>query len=327
MINRLTESKKGISVIVCCYNSASRLEETLEHLFAQKTAPSLLWEIIVVDNASTDDTVSFAKKTLEKFETVKIHFTITEEKKQGLSFARQHGVEMAKYEYIIFCDDDNRLNNDYLQVAYDLIDGDENRGVIGGEGIPVSDIDLPAWLENAKEEYAIGKPAKTSGIVNSRNYLCGAGMVTRKKLFQNAINNKLPSILSDRKGKSLSSGGDVEYCLRLVLQGYDLYYSADLVFKHFIPAYKLTEEYRGELFRGIDECRNIIAEYIEANSIKKLNNYNKLKLLVNASKDFLKSRFKHRKTQPFTNKLLFYFFNIGCKERSDLKIIKHFYNA
>jgi GT2 family glycosyltransferase len=51
---RRTERPAGVSVVVCCHNSASRLPTTLHHLAAQEVPRDLGWEVIVVDNASTD---------------------------------------------------------------------------------------------------------------------------------------------------------------------------------------------------------------------------------------------------------------------------------
>ena len=54
----------GVSVIVCCYNSAQRLQETIKHL-AQQQVPALInWEVIIVNNASTDATYEIALKEM-----------------------------------------------------------------------------------------------------------------------------------------------------------------------------------------------------------------------------------------------------------------------
>ena len=56
------ELMNGISVIVCCYNSAWIIERCLKSFVGStKTHSSVLWEIIVVNNASTDDTERIAK--------------------------------------------------------------------------------------------------------------------------------------------------------------------------------------------------------------------------------------------------------------------------
>ncbi len=46
----------NVSIVICCYNSAHRLPETIRHLLAQEIPEGLLWEVIVVDNACTDNT-------------------------------------------------------------------------------------------------------------------------------------------------------------------------------------------------------------------------------------------------------------------------------
>ncbi len=64
MVKKQKDNKvisKGVSVVVCCYNSAPRLPETLMHLFAQIVNPDIKWEIIIINNASTDDTLEVAQ--------------------------------------------------------------------------------------------------------------------------------------------------------------------------------------------------------------------------------------------------------------------------
>ncbi len=321
------EIQKGISVIICCYNSAERLYETLRHLALQKTDDLFPWQIIIIDNASTDSTASFARETWKNFNREEIEFKVIEEQKQGLSFARQKGVDEAAYEYIIFCDDDNWFAENYLLTAYRIINEDISIGAAGGISAAVSDTVMPGWFAKYEEAYAVGKQAPSSSYINNKGYVNGAGMITRRSIFKNTVNNKLPVILTDRKGKALSTGGDVEYCQRLLLQGYNLYYSEELIFQHFMPAFRLTEEYRNALLKGVEEVQWILKEYFEATKIKRLNTYNKVKLIVAAVKDYGKSFLRRRKPHTASVKLFYYLFNVGFKNRNDLVIIKRFYNC
>jgi glycosyltransferase involved in cell wall biosynthesis len=318
--------QKGISVIICCYNSATRLYETLQHLALQRTAALLPWEIIIVDNASTDDTAAEAQQLWKNLGRNDTGFKIVTEPRPGLSHARECGVAAATFEYIIFCDDDNRLSDNYVQQAFDLITADAAIGALGGICTAVSDIELPPWFSKYEEAYAVGKQALQQGLMNDKGYVIGAGMVTRKSVFQSTINRQLPVILTDRKGNALSTGGDVEYCQRLLLQGYDLYYSEALVFQHFIPAHRLTVSYRDAIFKGVEASQPVLKEYFEATKIKKSGARDKLKLVAAAVKDYGKSCLRRRPPNASAQKIMYYLFNLGFKNRDDLAIIKHFYD-
>ena len=122
---------KGVSVIVSCHNSSDRLPPTLKHLGSQKTNTEIAWEIIVIDNASSDNTQRCARKILSQYN---IPFKIIEEPQLGLSYARRRGIMESNYDFIIFCDDDNWLNSEYVQRVYYLLDKYSDIGVLGGNG-------------------------------------------------------------------------------------------------------------------------------------------------------------------------------------------------
>ncbi len=56
----------GVSVIICCYNSSSRIIPTLQNLVKQRVPNHIPWEVIVVNNASTDNTGEVAKETWQR---------------------------------------------------------------------------------------------------------------------------------------------------------------------------------------------------------------------------------------------------------------------
>jgi glycosyltransferase involved in cell wall biosynthesis len=59
---------QGVSIIVCCYNSAERLPETLKHLALLESNEDVNWELIIVDNNSSDTTIVVCKEECKKFE-------------------------------------------------------------------------------------------------------------------------------------------------------------------------------------------------------------------------------------------------------------------
>src|SRR5215831_16631642 len=158
-IHREQESHPGVSVIICCYNSVSRLPKTLEHLAKQVVPKDFNWEIIVVNNASTDDTAAFAQDIWDNLYTEFIRFRIVDEEQQGQFYARKRGAQEAAFDYVIFCDDDNWLDPDYVSLAFDVLNKDAKIGAAGGQNEPVTDAGIyPDWFETYKDKYAIGIP-------------------------------------------------------------------------------------------------------------------------------------------------------------------------
>ena len=228
-----------ISVIICCYNSSTRIKLTLQHLAAQNL-DGLTCEVVVVDNNSTDQTIELSRSTWEEFgEPFPLRVVI--EKEPGLSNARKAGVIAAQGEIIIFCDDDNWLDNNYLTVAYQTMSLNKRIGVLAGQSRAVSDIEIPTWFYTYYGWYACGVLAMESGDVTTRKWVWGAGMVLRRDIML-----KMYSIFShlttDRKGTDLSSGGDVEICLWHIISDYKLWYSAELLLCHYMQNSRLNPE-------------------------------------------------------------------------------------
>ena len=95
---------KGISVIVCCYNSALRLPETIRHISLQIVESDIDWEVIIVNNTSADETTRVANEEFTKYNS--ITYKIVDQPIAGLSAARALGIEVSEFEYLIFCDDE-----------------------------------------------------------------------------------------------------------------------------------------------------------------------------------------------------------------------------
>lgn len=239
----------GISVIVCCYNSAERLPATLDHLAKQQMDDLLEWEIIVVDNASSDNTSTVAQSIWTAYTGVATLSIITEPI-PGLANARRAGIAAARFEYIVLCDDDNWLGAGYVQTIANILSNNKNIGVVGGWSDPVSDVPIPFWFNEYRPFYAVGTQALYSGDVKERNFVYGAGMGLRKSVYKKLLNAGFPSLLSDRTGDSLVSGGDVEICYMHRLAGLLIWYDERLYFRHYMPGKRLEKTYLEKLEAG-----------------------------------------------------------------------------
>lgn len=287
-----------VSIIICCYNSTQKLPRTLEHLAKQKLSADLSYEVIVVDNASTDNTAEFAMSYWGTLNT-DVPLRVVREDTPGLVYARICGVHAAQYELLIFCDDDNWLREDYVQNAYDLMNQMPDVGVLGGQSVLAPHIDAPDWWEEHQGNYAVGKQLLLSGYANERGFLYGAGMVTRKSLAKKIFDSQYPLLLIGRKGNQCFSGEDWEYCQRMLLLGYNLYYSEDLYYIHEVSPDRLTINNLQQLLKSFEITKSIGERYRYI--IKYYNQPYICKLLLWLKRViiyiFVKSKYKARKLE------------------------------
>jgi len=254
---------KGITIIVCTYNGEERLRPTLQSISKQQLPQEIKWEVIIADNASSDHSSEVALAEWNNY-NLHIPFNIISESKPGKLYALQHAINKARYEYLIICDDDNWLALDYAAKAYHILDSMPEVGAAGGLGIPVTDgTPLPEWFKDYNFAYAVGPQAKKTGLINPRAILWGAGMVTRKSLYL-SMYKTYQSFLPEHNTNILSAE-DSEYCMRLILKGYRLYYDESLIYHHFIPNFRLTTTFRdNKLLKGFKDSNIILRKYYAA---------------------------------------------------------------
>ncbi|MFA6922786.1 MAG: glycosyltransferase [Bacteroidales bacterium] len=241
---------EGISVAVCCYNSEKRLPHTLKHLFNQKVDLNFKWEIIIINNNSSDNTKEAALKSY-KDSGGNIPFSVVYEFRQGLIFAREKAFEAAKYNFVCFVDDDNYLDENYIKTAFDIMSKNSEIAVLGGYSEPIAEIDFPEWFSKFKNAYAIGKQNTFSGdITKIKGYVYGAGFIVNKKCWNYIKAKGFRCFTTGRKGKSFSSGEDVEICIAMQIAGYKIWYDENLKLKHFTPNERLTATYLKKFYKG-----------------------------------------------------------------------------
>jgi glycosyltransferase involved in cell wall biosynthesis len=237
----------SLSVIICTYNGASRIQPTLQALANCEAVFPV--EIIVVDNNCTDGTADVAAKVWAENGNSAYVFRIVCEPQPGLGFARRAGVLAAHGDIIVFCDDDNWLASDYLTIAFDIM-RDERVGAAGGQSDPVTEGRAPAFLYSHGAAYALGVQALESGDVTARGYLWGAGLIVRRSDMSALYGCPNFPALSGRAGVQLTSGEDVEICAALILLGKRLWYDSQLRLEHWIAPDRLTLEYVAQLHSG-----------------------------------------------------------------------------
>src|SRR5579859_1003447 len=133
-----------VTVAIITHNRARLLRQALAGIVRQDY-PSDRWELLVIDNNSTDET----RDVIGSFATALPTPRRIAEMRQGLDFGRNRAIEEAKGDLIVLVDDDIIVEADWLsQLVAPLSSESAHKiGVVGGEVVPVFPDGLPAWLE------------------------------------------------------------------------------------------------------------------------------------------------------------------------------------
>src|SRR2546422_2166535 len=238
----------GVSVIVCCYNSASRLPATLAHLASQRCEGRFPWEVILVDNASTDGTGRIAQELWPQ--DAPVHLRVVDEARLGLAYARQRGISAARYELLSFVDDDNWVCPNWVQLVWELMSQHPEVGACGGFCVAECELPPPEWFQSFSEMYAVWPREAEPGDVTHTRFLWGAGLTVKKSALMELEKNGFRTWCVDRQGTALTAAQDTELCFALRLAGWRLWYEPRLRLRHFIPAKRLEWSYLRRLYRG-----------------------------------------------------------------------------
>ena len=264
----------GFSIVICCHNSAEVIIPTLEAVAKLHIPESLSWEIILVDNNCTDNTVELASRVCEE---KKLRCTIEYETEPGLVHARKKGVEHACFQYLIFLDDDNIVARDWLGKAFSIFSAHSNVGAVGGNIKPLVTYEHPSWFRRFQGIYACGPQGKRSGIVTrSRKMLVGAGLAMRPSIVKSIFSSHLPLFLVGRTKNTLLRGDDSEICMRCVLMGWDLWYEASMELAHNILKKRVSWEYLTEVRRGRGSAEIILLLYQDLIEGRRPRSYHQL---------------------------------------------------
>ncbi len=132
-----------ITLLVCTYNRAADLRELLESALAQETHGKFTYEIVVVDNNSSDSTREVAESFITQgHDNLRYFF----EEKQGKSNALNTGLNSVRGAVYIIADDDLILPKNYLSTVFDGFHAHPDVSVIGGKVLPLWKGEAPAWL-------------------------------------------------------------------------------------------------------------------------------------------------------------------------------------
>ncbi len=231
-------SELKISIIICTYNRSKLLLDSLHSLIKDAESPST-YEIIVVDNNSSDNTEVEAQRFIKQNPDYNLHYA--KETLQGLSFARNRGIQEAKAPIVAFFDDDVIAGKNLIQNWINFFNSYPQAIGGGGKILVQFDDPRPNWMPEillslfGKHNY--GKNIKK---YSGGRYPFGGNLVYRKQAFEKAgvFNTDL-----GRKGNELSGGEEKDLFFRVTQLNDNVYYVPEAYLWHRVGAQRLTKSY------------------------------------------------------------------------------------
>lgn len=243
----------GLSVVVTTWNGAARLPGTLAALAAQRMPPGLRWELIVVDNASTDDSARVARAAWPHAAPAPLK--VVGEARQGVLHANHRGLSEARYALVALVNDDNRPEPGWMGRAVGFMQAHPDAGAVGSRGVADPERPLPSWFERFAGHYAVGGQAEAAGpLRRPEQSLWGACTTYRTRAWRDLLAAGYTPRDLGRHRTQLWAGEDYELGYALRLAGFLLWYEPSLVFRHFIPAPKLDWRWHRRMHRGFGAC-------------------------------------------------------------------------
>lgn len=223
-------NRPKISVVVCTYNRAALLPVCLQSL-ADQTADKSLYEVIVVNNNSTDET----QKIAEDFSAPYQNFRVVREPQQGLSRSRNRGWREAKGKYVAYIDDDAKACPDWLEIMLSFTQRHPEVAAFGGPYDAFSLVNLPSWLP--PEAGSSNLNGNERPIKVGAEWISGTNMVFTKEILSSVggFNTEL-----GMSGSKISYGEETRLLLDLDKKNVVIYYVPEMKVQHLIADYKMN---------------------------------------------------------------------------------------
>lgn len=244
------------SVVVCTHNPRPDFLDQVVGALKAQTLPMSLWELLVVDNASTTPLAPVLNLAWHP------HQRVMREEKLGVTYARLRGITESTGDMLVFVDDDNVLYPDYLEQALAIAGKHPRMGSWGGISHPQFEQSPPEWTRRYWEMLAV----REFSLDRIGTSPIGAGLCIRRPValhyYQQVMDCPLRLALG-RVGSSLVSAEDMNLAKCAKALDLEMGVFTALQLKHLLPAHRLTEEYLLRLTEAM-EFSNLLFSWLDS---------------------------------------------------------------
>ena len=236
--------KMQFSVIICTYNRFQNLPACLGKLARQEKTEGLEWEVVVVDNNSTDRTPETVHDLARQ---LPINIRYVRESQQGLNHARNRGVMESRGEFFSFVDDDIATEANWLAAVYACF-REYDADAVGGRILLDQTLRLPRWIKPEMYGFLGYQDLGDAGFQMDgvSNYPFGGNMAFNRRVVERIglFNPKLGRKGAGQKRSELFKGAETDYFHRLAARGgARIFYEPKAVVYHQVLPFQLTKKY------------------------------------------------------------------------------------
>jgi glycosyltransferase involved in cell wall biosynthesis len=238
-----------VSVVICTLNRHDYLRKAIQSLLDQ-TVPQEQYEIVVVDNGSTDRTRDVVHDEFCWAENLRyIH-----EARPGLCWARNTGWMSAKGQYVAYLDDDAIACPEWLERILRIFETTKpTPGCVGGKVELIWEAPRPGWLSEDMVGYlSLVDWSSTPMVLSETEYLAGVNFAFPKTILQEVggFDARL-----DRRGTNLLSHGDILIVRQLQKKGYACFYDPQISVQHAVSRERVHKRWfvRRSHWQGVSE--------------------------------------------------------------------------
>lgn len=283
-----------ISIIIPTFNRGKVLKSTVLSIISHQYA-NCQYEIIVVDNGSTDET----KIVCSEFANQIVNFSYYYDATPGLLTGRHIGASKAKGEIFAFIDDDVVVSDTWLNTIHSVMSKRNDIGFLTGPNLPLYHSYPPDWLSFFWSESKNGKECGWLSLIDfgkeekeiSPNYIWGLNFIIRKSIFQ-ILGGFHPDNIS-KEFQHFQGDGETGLTLKAVEQNIKALYHPGVLLYHQVPSTRMTYEYfdNRAYYQGV--CDSFTR-------LRKENGLYKTSLNIRKSPSFI-SKAKHFATKKIDN--------------------------
>jgi|AP12_2_1047962.scaffolds.fasta_scaffold03105_2 glucosyl-dolichyl phosphate glucuronosyltransferase len=225
-----------ITVLISTWNNADRLRITLQALCACTTPENLSWQITLVNNNCTDHTDQVAASFQDLLPINYVH-----EPRQGLSRARNRGLEASRGEWVIFTDDDVRPCSDWISIYWRAFKAHPKHSFFGGPIVSEFEGEPPelSLLEVAPCSVRGQDFGPSKRTLSPKEHFISANWAARLTDIR-SVDGFDRNLGLNPDAKTLSTGEESDLMDRLRSSGLVAHYLPEATLEHFVPADKAS---------------------------------------------------------------------------------------